>query len=115
MMTKIPQQLLEIDAGLDAASRRLMARGRALFGVEELTADTAVAAAENVARHLASLAPAERLVRQREIAAVIDDLQALNDRLRRECSAVGNLVVERSRHRAGRNAYVQGAKTCRSK
>lgn len=109
------QERLEIDAGLDAESRRVMARGRALFGVPELTADTAADAARHIAAQLAALPPGERLARRREIMTVIDDLVVLNERLASERDVVGETIVRLTRHRAVRNAYVQGASICRSK
>lgn len=115
MTKRRTQTELALDAKLSGENLRVMQRACAIFGVEELTAQTALEAAKNVRLRLAEMPKDVRLCHQRDILALMDDVNRLRNELRNEQIDVEKQIKQQTQNKRANVAYMVGETSCPSR
>jgi D-alanyl-D-alanine carboxypeptidase len=115
MTKRRTQTELARDAKLSGESLRVLQRAYAVFGVEELTEQTALEAAKNVRQKLAAMPRDVRLCKQRDILALMDDVNHLRDNLRAEQIRVEKQIKQQTHNKRANIAYMVGETSCPSR
>lgn len=102
------QEIIEHRAGLDADSKRVLARCRSFLGVDVLSDETAELAAKNIISALAVMNEEERRQFGMMLLSVLSDIQKVIVRLREERDDVGANIHVLAVHRDASSRYLKG-------
>lgn len=102
------QEIVEHRAGLDADSKRVLARCRSFLGVDVLSDETAELAAKNIISALAVMNEEERRQFGMMLLSVLSDIQKVIGRLREEREDVGTNIHVLALHRDASTRYLKG-------
>ncbi|WP_417841038.1 hypothetical protein [Terasakiella sp.] len=115
MTKRRTQTELTLDVKISGENLRILQRAYAVFGVEELTAQTALEAAKNVRQQMADMPQDVRLCKQRDILALMDDLNRLREGLRAEQARVEKQIQQQTHNKRANVAYMVGETSCPSR